>query len=153
MMLFMNVNILDDIAPIVAALVLGGLIGLEREVHRKPAGLRTNMMICMAATVFTLLAKSTYSDDSESRVIQGIITGVGFLGAGALMHTSGNVHGMTTAATIWLVTSVGIACGMERYDIAVIVTILALAVLWGLSPLDKRLNKNKLSGDIPKNIL
>ena len=141
----MNITeLLNDVGPITAALVLGGLIGLEREVHRKPAGLRTNIMICMAATVFTLLAESTYAEDAESRVMQGVITGVGFLGAGALMYTSGNVHGMTTAATIWLVTSVGISCGLKRYDIAIFVTILALAVLWGLSPLDKRLNKKKL---------
>jgi len=148
MISFIEMGLLNSITPIFAALVLGGLIGLEREVHKKPAGLRTNMMICMAATVFTLLAKSIYSQDAESRVIQGVITGVGFLGAGALMHTSGNVHGMTTAATIWLVTSVGIACGMGRYDIAVVVTLLAISVLWGLSPLDKRLNK--LTNDLSK---
>ena len=135
-------NDFSELVPLGIALVLGGLIGLEREIHKKPAGLRTNMMICMAATVFTLLCKSLHLADAESRVIQGIITGVGFLGAGALMHTQGNVHGMTTAATIWLVTAVGVACGLGRYQTAVITTLLALIILWGLSPLDKRLKKS-----------
>jgi putative Mg2+ transporter-C (MgtC) family protein len=133
---------LSEIVPLGTALVLGGLIGLEREIHRKPAGLRTNIIICMAATVFTLLCQSLPSPDAESRVIQGVITGVGFLGAGALIYTQGNIHGMTTAATIWLVTAIGIACGLGRYQTAVLTTILALAILWGLSPLDKRLSKS-----------
>lgn len=132
----------SELPVLAVSLVLGGLIGLEREIHQKPAGLRTNMMICMAAAVFTLLCKSLQTGDAESRVIQGVITGVGFLGAGALMHTQGNVHGLTTAASIWLVTGVGVACGLGRYDIAVITTVLTLIVLWGLSPLDKRLKKN-----------
>lgn len=133
---------LSELVPLGTALVLGGLIGLEREIHRKPAGLRTNILICMAATVFTLLCQSFQTPDAESRVIQGVITGVGFLGAGALIYTQGNVHGMTTAATIWLVTAIGIACGLGRYQTAVLTTILALIVLWGLSPLDKRLSKS-----------
>lgn len=131
-----------EATPIISAMLLGGLIGLERQLHHKPAGLRTNMMICMAAAVFTLLCKSEFSGDAESRVIQGIITGVGFLGAGALMHTQGNVHGMTTAATIWLVTGVGIACGLGRYEMAAVTTVLSLMILWGLSPLDRKLKKN-----------
>ena len=131
-----------DIAPLATSMVLGGLIGLERQLHRKPAGLRTNMMICMAAAVFTLLCRSLTGTDADSRVIQGVITGVGFLGAGALMHTQGNVHGLTTAATIWLVTAVGIACGLGRYETAAVTTILTLVVLWGLSPLDRKLKQN-----------
>jgi len=134
-----------EIAPLATAMALGALIGLERQMHRKPAGLRTNMMICMAATVFTLLCTSLADGNAnaEARVIQGIITGVGFLGAGALMHTQGNVHGLTTAATIWLVTGVGIACGLGRYHTAVLTTVLTLLILWGLSPLDKKLKKTE----------
>lgn len=133
-----------EVFPLTVAMLLGGLIGLERQMHRKPAGLRTNMMICMAATVFTLMCSSLDGSDASanSRVIQGIITGVGFLGAGALMHTQGNVHGLTTAATIWLVTGVGIACGLGRYQTAIATTLLTLVVLWGLSPLDRKLKQN-----------
>jgi putative Mg2+ transporter-C (MgtC) family protein len=134
--------ITSDVAPLATAMVLGGLIGLERQLHNKPAGLRTNMMICMAAAVFTLLCRSLGGADADSRVIQGVITGVGFLGAGALMHTQGNVHGLTTAATIWLVTAVGIACGLGRYETAAVTTIWTLVVLWGLSPLDRKLKQN-----------
>ena len=132
-----------EIVPLVFAMLLGGLIGLERQMHRKPAGLRTNMMICMAAAVFAMLCSSLDGGDAnaDSRVIQGIITGVGFLGAGALMHTQGNVHGLTTAATIWLVTGVGIACGLGRYQTAAETTGLTLIILWGLSPLDKKLKQ------------
>lgn len=131
-----------DVVPLVTAIVLGGLIGLERQIHRKPAGLRTNMTICMAATVFTLLAAGFVEVDPQSRVIQGVITGVGFLGAGALLHTQGNVYGLTTAASIWLVTGVGIACGLGQYHIAVVATVLTLMVLWGISPLDKKIKRS-----------
>jgi len=131
-----------NLAPLAAAIVLGGLIGLERQIHKKPAGLRTNMTICLAAAVFTMLS-GNLGGDGESRVIQGIITGVGFLGAGALIHTQGNIYGLTTAATIWLVTAVGIACGMGRYETAALTAVLTLIILWGLSPLDKRLKKTE----------
>lgn len=140
------INLVEiEIVPLLASMALGGLIGLERQLHRKPAGLRTNMMICMAATVFTLLCVHLAGDDAnaQARVIQGIISGVGFLGAGALLHTQGNVHGLTTAATIWLVTGVGIACGLARYQTAVVTTVLTLLILWGLSPLDKKLKKSE----------
>lgn len=130
-----------EVVPLAVALVLGGLIGLERQIHKKPAGLRTNMMICMAATVFTLLATGLADGHAQSRVIQGIVTGVGFLGAGALLHTQGNVYGLTTASSIWLVTGVGIACGLGQYHIAIVATMLTLIVLWGISPLDKKIKR------------
>ncbi len=133
---------ISSLLPIVVSILLGGLIGLERQIHHKPAGLRTNMMICMAATVFTLLAVGLADGNAEARVIQGIITGVGFLGAGALMHTQGNVHGLTTATSIWLVTGIGIAIGLGQYSLAGIATAASLAVLWGFSPLDKKLKHN-----------
>ena len=116
--------------PILAAVVLGGIIGLEREIHHKSAGLRTNILICMGAAAFTLIAHHiSINTDAETRVIQGIITGVGFLGAGVLIHDRGNVHGLTTAATIWMVTAVGIACGARLYGIAIVVVIPGILVL------------------------
>ena len=134
---------LDYLIPILVALVLGGLIGIEREIHQKPAGLRTNMLICMGAAVFTLIGKYiSINPDAESRIIQGVVTGVGFLGAGVLIHQQGNVHGLTTAATIWLVTAIGIACGARLYGIAVTAVIPAIIILLALQPFEQKLRKN-----------
>jgi putative Mg2+ transporter-C (MgtC) family protein len=131
------------LTPILVAMVLGGIIGIEREFHHKPAGLRTNMLICVGAAVFTLIAQQIGKNtDAESRIIQGVITGVGFLGAGVLMHEQGSVHGLTTAATIWLVTAVGIACGARAYGIAMAAVIPAILILVGLHPYEKKLRKN-----------
>lgn len=134
----------NQFIPYGLAVLLGGLIGLEREIHRKPAGLRTNILICLSAALFTHLALSISEEgfDSTSRILQGVITGVGFIGAGAVIRGSHEIHGITTAASIWLVTGVGIACGFGMYDVAVGATVIALIVLWGLSPLDRRLRKN-----------
>jgi putative Mg2+ transporter-C (MgtC) family protein len=128
---------LEYLVPILVAMALGAVIGIEREIHQKPAGLRTNMLICMGAAVFTLIGKHiSISPDAESRVIQGVVTGVGFLGAGVLIHQQGNVHGLTTAATIWLVTAVGIACGARLYGIAIATVIPAIIILLGLHPFE-----------------
>jgi putative Mg2+ transporter-C (MgtC) family protein len=133
----------EYLMPIVVSMVLGGLIGIEREIHHKPAGLRTNMLICMGAAVFTLLAQHIGKNtDAESRIIQGVITGVGFLGAGVLMHEQGSVHGLTTAATIWIVTAVGIACGARAYGLAIAAVIPAILILIGLQPYELKLRKD-----------
>jgi putative Mg2+ transporter-C (MgtC) family protein len=133
----------QDLMPMLVALLLGAAIGLEREIHKKPAGLRTNMLICMGAAMFTLISKHIgINPDAETRIIQGVVTGVGFLGAGVLIHQQGNVHGLTTAATIWLVTAVGIACGARLYGLSVAASILAIVVLLGLSPIEKKIRKN-----------
>lgn len=128
--------------PLVMAVVLGGLIGIEREIHRKPAGLRTNILICMGAATFMLIANHLTTDPTAiARLTAGIVTGVGFIGGGAVLRDHSNVYGVTTAATIWVVTSIGIACGMRLYGIAVAVTLLSLLVLVVLSPLDRKFHK------------
>lgn len=127
--------------PLIAAVVLSGIVGIEREIRRKPAGLRTNILIGLGAALFTAMARSMISEDSSARVIQGIITGVGFMGGGVLIRHGSEIQGMTTSATIWLVTGIGVACGLQLYQTAVVVTILALVILLGLSPLDKRIHK------------
>jgi putative Mg2+ transporter-C (MgtC) family protein len=138
-----NTGLLSYLPPLFAALVYGGIIGIEREIHQKPAGLRTNMLICMGAAAFTLIAKNiSINPDAETRVIQGVVTGVGFLGAGVLIHQQGNVQGLTTAATIWLVTAVGIACGARLYGLSAATVILAIIVLMGLYPLEQKMRKN-----------
>src|SRR5947208_11335820 len=109
---------MDPSFPIrlILAALLGGIIGLEREMRDKPAGLRTNIMICVGSTLFmslsTQVAKVLGGD--PTRIAAQIISGIGFLGAGAVLHSHGFVLGLTTAATIWVVAGVGIARGAGK---------------------------------------
>lgn len=133
---------MNDILPLLIAILLGGIIGIEREINGKPAGLRTNIIICLGAAAFTIIARYLSADtESATRVTAGIVTGVGFLGAGVLIHEGGGIHGLTTAASIWLVTSIGIACGAGLYILAVAVTVLAVVVLLGLQPITKKIRE------------
>ena len=124
----------NDVVSIILAVVFGAAIGLEREVSGKSAGLRTNVLICLGAAVFTIISKQMGSgqQDSLTRIAAQIVTGVGFLGAGAIIQDRGGVHGLTTAATIWLMASVGMACGAMLFTIAIVSTIMTLLVLVGL---------------------
>jgi putative Mg2+ transporter-C (MgtC) family protein len=128
-----------DIIPAILAIFCGAVIGVERQFKHKPAGLRTNIMICLGAAVFTVISEkmSAGTTDSITRIAAQIVTGVGFLGAGAVIQDRGGIHGLTTAATIWLVASIGMACGARLYYLAIITTFLALAVLIGLGHIDK----------------
>ncbi len=113
------------------AAILGGAIGLERELKRKPAGLRTNMFICFGAAMFTILSvelASTFVGD-HTRIAAQIIPGIGFIGAGSILHSRGNVQGLTSAATIFVVASIGMACGGGLYLPAIFATILLLLAL------------------------
>ncbi|RZJ07021.1 MAG: MgtC/SapB family protein [Rubrivivax sp.] len=114
------------------AALLGGLLGYERESKGKAAGIRTHMLVAMGAALFVLvpdLQGMTVAD--MSRVIQGIVTGIGFLGAGAIIkhRSEEDVQGLTTAAGIWMTAAIGVACGLGRESTAVLSTLLALAVL------------------------
>ena len=133
----------DDVLSIILAVVFGGAIGLEREIKGKAAGLRTNVLICVGAAVFTMISKhmAAGQQDSLTRIAAGVVTGIGFLGAGAIIQDRGGVHGMTTAATIWLVASVGMACGAGFYGLAAISTLIAILVLMGLGELEKPLER------------
>ena len=131
----------EDTLSIILAIVFGSVIGAEREVSGKAAGLRTNVLICLGAAVFTILSASMGHQESLTRIAAGVVTGVGFLGAGAIIQDRGGIHGLTTAATIWLVASVGMACGARFYKLAFITTIVALIVLIGLSKIEKRIKK------------
>jgi len=121
----------EDVLSIVLATVLGAAIGLERELSGKAAGLRTNVLICLGAAVFTIISKRMVegTDGSLVRIAAQIVTGVGFLGAGAVIQDRRGVHGLTTAATIWLVASIGMACGAGFYKLACISALLAVIVL------------------------
>jgi putative Mg2+ transporter-C (MgtC) family protein len=138
------VNLQSDIAAILLAVGCGAAVGLERELKRKPAGLRTNVLICLGAAVFTIISSKMAGDkDSITRIAAQIVTGVGFLGAGAVIQDRGGIHGLTTAATIWIVASIGMACGAKLYELAIIATALAIVVLLGLAEVDKRIRPNR----------
>jgi len=143
----------DDVLCIVLAVVFGGAIGLEREIRGKAAGLRTNVLICLGAAVFTMISRQMGAgqEGAMTRIAAGVVTGVGFLGAGAIIRERSGVHGLTTAATIWLVASVGMACGAGFYTLAVISTVFAVVVLIGLAELEKplgRIRKKNESEDL-----
>ena len=137
-----------DLLSVLLAVILGGAIGAEREISGKAAGLRTNVLICLGAAVFTIISKQMATDgtaDSVTRIAAQVVTGVGFLGAGAIIQDRGGVHGLTTAATIWLVASIGTACGARLYQLAVVTTLIAIVVLVGLGKLAKQYGtKHKL---------
>jgi putative Mg2+ transporter-C (MgtC) family protein len=131
-------NWTSDISAILLAICCGAAVGFERQLKRKPAGLRTNILICLGAAVFTIISRQMAGDkDSITRIAAQIVTGVGFLGAGAVIQDRGGIHGLTTAATIWLVASVGMACGAKLYVLAIISTLIAIIVLVGLRRLEK----------------
>jgi putative Mg2+ transporter-C (MgtC) family protein len=115
------------------AVLLGGAIGLERELSGKPAGLRTNILICMGAAFFTALSALMAGPAGDpGRVAAQILTGVGFIGAGTILHTRGAVTGLTSAATIWVVAAIGMALGTRAYVEALGATLLVVIVLMGL---------------------
>lgn len=128
-----------DIAKLCLAALLGGIIGLERESKHRPAGLRTNLFICVGAALFTILSEQLGSHSGENtRIASQIIPGIGFIGAGSILHARGDlVTGITTAATIFVVASVGMAVGGARYVIAIFATALILSVLLLLGVIER----------------
>ncbi len=126
------------IQRLLLAALLGGVLGFERELRQKSAGLRTNTLIAIGSALFTLmsyeLADAAGAD--PSRVAAQIVTGIGFLGAGAIMRTDSGVYGLTTAATIWVNAAVGVAVGGGEYHLAFIATGITLVVLLLLHPLE-----------------
>jgi len=129
------------------SLVYGAVIGWDREAHRKPAGLRTHMMVSLGSASFMLvtleLARATATDafgarPDPTRIIEGVTAGIGFLGAGSIIQSRGSVEGVTTAAGLWVVGAIGVACGGGHYVLATTTAVFALAILSGLSFLDRR---------------
>jgi len=117
---------------VIAATLLGTIVGLQRERARKPAGLRTHMLVCLGTAVVVLAGSGVgMSTDGLSRVIQGVVTGIGFVGAGSILKLSQErkIQGLTTAAGLWMTAAIGVACGVGALGLAVIATILAVMVL------------------------
>lgn len=127
----------EHITKVLLAALLGFVIGIERDWSGKPAGIRTNMIIAVSSCLFTILSAEGFfgAQMDASRVAAQIVTGVGFLGAGALIHTKNHIVGLTTAANIWLVAAIGMAVAVDFIGLALFVTVLVTFSLVFLKPL------------------
>ena len=127
------------------ASLLGGAIGLERELGGKPAGLRTNILICLGSVLYTHLSIAMVGGNTDpTRVAGQIVTGVGFIGAGTILHARGAVVGLTSAATIWVVAAIGVALGSGFYLEGIATTLVVLAVLAGLGRVEKLVGRQSM---------
>ncbi|HEY7501633.1 MAG TPA: MgtC/SapB family protein [Vicinamibacterales bacterium] len=135
----------EVIQRLMLAAALGSLIGLEREWRHKDAGLRTNILIAIGAAVFTLMSIQLTDANvgDKSRVAAQLVTGIGFLGAGAIMRTDAGIQGLTTAATIWVNAGIGMAAGGGDFHLAVIATAVTLIVLLLLHPLEQFIDRKR----------
>jgi putative Mg2+ transporter-C (MgtC) family protein len=142
----MNIELTAFTSRLLLAAALGAVIGFERELRQKEAGLRTNMLITMGTALFTIMSMELAAGpgDDQTRVASQIVTGIGFLGGGAILHEKGNVKGLTTAATIWMNAAIGIAAGTGRYGLAIVATIITLLTLTALFPFERWLEKRNL---------
>ena len=142
---------IDIVIRLLASLAVGGLIGLERSYHGRPAGFRTHSLVCLSTSLLMLVtvyetrwfpgtAPGHISLD-PTRMAQGIMTGIGFLGAGAIIRRDGDIHGLTTAATIWVNAAVGVAAGGGEFHLALIATAVTLIVLLMLHPLESIIDR------------
>ena len=127
----MSLGYLDVFFRLGAAVLVGAVIGFDREIRDKPAGLRTLTLVSLGSAVFTLTAIDSGAVDSASRVIQGIVTGIGFLGAGTIIRgiTEESVRGLTTAASVWLAAAIGVACGLAYWPLVLLASVFGLLVL------------------------
>jgi putative Mg2+ transporter-C (MgtC) family protein len=133
---------------LLVATVLGALVGFDRELRNKPAGLRTHILISLAAAVFTLITFELHLEVTGReratadpiRIIEAVTAGVAFLAAGAIIQSRGNVHGLTTGANMWLAGALGVASGAGYYALAMIATVFALIVVTVVGRMEARLN-------------
>lgn len=145
---------------LISAVILGFMLGLERELTNKQAGLRTHIFVCLGSCVFTLLSiygfptfaigdnvvldQATGIRDT-ARIAAQIVTGIGFIGAGTVMKNGSSVHGLTTASTLWIAAGIGMACGAGQYHIAIIATLLSVLVLIWIKWIEQKiLSKRKI---------
>jgi len=143
-----NTPILEIVSRLTLAIVFGGALGLDRELRQKAAGLRTHILVSLAAAIFTLITFEIFFEMNELmaeprsdaiRIIEAVTAGVAFLAAGTIIQSGGTVQGLTTGASMWLAGAIGLACGGGFYTIAVIGTLLALVVLYLLGKVEARL--------------
>ena len=139
-------HLLRVVIRLLAAMILGGIIGIQRERSGKPAGFRTHMMVCVGTAVFVITCASIGMQfDAMSRVIQGLVTGIGFIGAGTILKLEGEeeIKGLTTAAGIWMTAAIGITAGLGAVGVALISTVLALIILALAQPFEDFFRKRR----------
>lgn len=128
----------DFVFRLLAATLAGGLVGLERQINNKSAGLRTNTLVAIGSCIYVLInLMLTEQGGDPTRIIGQIITGIGFLGAGVIIHNGGNVHGLTTAATIWCSAALGSIAGLGYYTETAICTVLIILINSAFKKADK----------------
>jgi uncharacterized membrane protein YhiD involved in acid resistance len=146
-------QLLQFFAPrILFPILCGGIIGLERELKNKPAGIKTNILICVGSSLYTsvsVLVSATFSDQNHlgdpARIAAQIVTGIGFLGGGTIIQSRGTVLGLTTAATIWVVAAIGMCIGIGHPDIAVASSVMVILILVATSLFEDRILGRSLS--------
>ena len=121
-------GVVDALVKLGLAFIMTFVIGLERELRHKPAGMRTHVLVCMGSTLFTMLSYQAFPQD-PARIASNIATGIGFIGAGVIMKTEDRVVGLTTAASLWLTAAIGLAIGLGLYVVATLATVFGILVL------------------------
>jgi len=145
----------EILVKVTLSVALGLIIGLEREMTNKTAGLRTHILICLGSTVFTILSLHAFDvgivqdgvriQNDPARIAAQIVTGIGFIGGGAVLHYGVNIYGLTTAATIWITASLGMAVGAGAYDLAIITTFMTFLVLVVVRKIESSFLSNHIS--------
>jgi putative Mg2+ transporter-C (MgtC) family protein len=138
------VDPLEILGRLVLAAMCSGLIGYERETARKAAGLRTHTLVGVGAAIFAIASMTSFDGPDESRIAAQIVTGVGFLGAGAIFRQGALVTGLTTAAGLWVAAAIGMSAGAGSYWLAVLGTTVTLGALYGLAEADKAIARRKM---------
>jgi len=135
----------ESFVRLFVAFLLGSALGLERELNKKPAGLRTHVVISLASALYTLLSlNAVFGGGADpSRIASQVVVGMGFVGAGVIISTGGQVRGVTTASSLWLTAAVGMASGLGEFTLGIVTTVLALIALWAFMILEKLLNREK----------
>jgi putative Mg2+ transporter-C (MgtC) family protein len=131
-----------NITAICTAILCGFVVGVERQIFGKPAGIRTSILICLGAYCFVALSSSLTGDSTDtSRVVGQIVTGIGFLGAGIMFNNGEIVQGITSASVVWIIAAIGCLIGFDNFGAAIFITILTVLVLIGISFLEHRFKK------------
>ncbi len=131
---------LSIVARLLLSAVLGALVGLEREIHDHPAGMRTHLLVALGSASFTVLSIDAFTapGSDPGRIAAQIVSGIGFLGAGAILKEGATIRGLTTAASLWAVAAVGMAAGAGSWSVALTVTVVAVVSLWPLAIVTER---------------
>lgn len=137
-------SFLDTLVSLLTAFILGGLIGFERQYRQRTAGLRTNVLVAVGAAIFVDMANRLGGHDGAVHVVAYVVSGIGFLGAGAIMREEGNVRGLNTAATLWGSAAVGACAGADLILEALLATVFVLAANTLLRPIVNRINRQPL---------